>query len=110
MAKAKNHHRVQWEILKGGYVNGEIVCNAPAGAFCRLACPEGCETWPCEHRFEDQGYCNAVEWISNSDPQDAYDGADHALESGPVIVEWDARHECYVWCYPDDPSVVEQGT
>jgi hypothetical protein len=98
------HHAVKLTIEAGGYVEGEIVCNAPAGSPCRMSCPTGeCGYWAGDEcdcgllapRPGDQ--CGAAEWIDNEGVIDAYAGPPAEIRSGLVEIEWDSG---YRWTYP----------
>jgi len=90
-------HRVQWHIDRYG-VRGSLVCDAPEGAECRMGCPSGCESWPCDHQPEDQGECQILPWIDNSEVVDCYVGERAPVRDGPIVLEWTG--EGYDWSYP----------
>jgi hypothetical protein len=89
-------HRVKWTIARWG-VRGEVTCDAPAGAACRMGCPAGCDE-PCVHLPVDQGECLAIPWINNDDVEDTYAGDLTQLRDGPVELTWSG--DGYEWRYP----------
>jgi hypothetical protein len=67
-----------------------IQCHEPEGASCRLNCPNGCESWPCEHELVT-GSCNAVEWFGAVSVEECYGATDRqpVYDGMPVVVGWD---------------------
>jgi hypothetical protein len=91
-------HRVEWRLDRDVVV-GSLVCDAPEGADCRLVCKEGCESWPCGHDLEDNGCCNAVEWIDQYDLAECHwTNGSEVVRDGPVHVWWDG--DSWLWHYP----------
>jgi hypothetical protein len=69
----------------------EPVCHEPAGAECRITCPQGCESWslPHEHEMEELDYCNAVAFLTEDDLGECYAGEEAPLHDGmPIAIEW----------------------
>ena len=97
VATPAEHHRVQWTIARWG-VRGEVTCDAPAGAACRMGCPAGCDEWPCGHDPEDQGRCLVIDWLEADDFADSYAGIPEPLRDGPVELAWNG--DGYEWRYP----------
>lgn len=92
-------HQIEW-FINYDTVQAVITCTAPAGAPCRLVCPEGCEELPCDHEPVDGGECYAVLWLNEQDPaiEEAYDGQDRRpLVNGPIIPKWNG--DGYDWVY-----------
>jgi hypothetical protein len=101
-------HRVQWEICDD-MVTGVLICEAPEGDICRLACAEECgaEAWPCftynddgserEHDMKGGGHCNAVLFIEQDSLEVSHGHGSEPLRSGPVNVWFDG--DSYLWKY-----------
>lgn len=99
-------HQVKWYVDDMAY--GKLECLAPPGADCRLVCVEGCESWPCgdpPHALMDNGVCNAVEWIDNTDLGECHTGGEESIRNGVVTVEWDG--DCWTWRYAPTPHSTE---
>lgn len=76
------------------------VCHEQDGAVCRVICAAGCESFSYpehEHKLEPVSYCNAVEFLSNSDVECCCDYAvEVPLSDGmPIEVTWDG--DGYSW-------------
>lgn len=103
-------HRVQFE-LTDDYLTGDIICDAPGDAFCRVHCPHNCEQWsnsrthPCgpddaPHTLEplhDGERCLVAEFIEAQGVLDSHTGGPEPVMPDAVIeVEWD---DGYLWRY-----------
>ncbi len=98
MTKVRHTHSVAWFIDRDA-VYGLLTCTAPEGADCRLACEDGCESWPCDHVLVDQGVCGAIEWVNSvGSTEEGYGGGDERpLRDGAVTFRWDG--DGYLWEY-----------
>lgn len=92
-------HVVEFGIRKNGPFYGMVSCRAKSGARCRLTCPEGCPTWPCQHQLVDGGECNIVTYLNSEDLALFYHGEEAPLKNGPIVTKWDATYECYTWSF-----------
>jgi hypothetical protein len=86
-------HSVRW------WLDGEIFCHEPPDAMCRMACPHGCDAWPCGHELEPVSECNVVEWMHlDGDVEQYFGGGERVpLRDGPIHVSWECDH--YLWTY-----------
>lgn len=80
------------------------VCHEPEGAFCRVRCPKGCESWNDEHphKLMPIDFCNAIESIQNDGdgPMDSYCGGplgEGIADGTPINVWWDTVLDIYLW-------------
>ena len=89
-------HRVEYRI-SGPDVWALLKCDEPEGAQCRLICPDGCESWPCEHELVDAGHCNEIEFIGNAGlALEFREGTEETgVVDGEVTINWDG--DMYVW-------------
>lgn len=103
-------HTINWRIEQE-FITGRLVCTEPPESDCRMVCPEGCESWPCEHELVDGGACNPIEFIENSDgPVFCYGGPEAPLRDGEVVFTWNGDY--YEWDYadviePKDPREIQ---
>lgn len=77
-----------------------LECHEPERAWCRLTCPEGCETWDTfhDHELVDYGSCLAVEWSEGVGVAEAHEGGPHDLSHGmPVHVWWQSEGWMWAW-------------
>lgn len=98
-------HSVTWTI-EGESVTAELHCSAAVGSVCRIVCLSDhyCTSWDFggEHDLQDCGHCNAIDYVGNCGCTiEFYDGPRHSVVDGPVVIEWDASSEMYVWRYVD---------
>lgn len=96
-----NPHRIEVLIETDGYIEARMVCDANAGAPCRLWCDHGCEYIHGHEADElrDQGRCVQIEgWFD--DVFDAYSGRTAPLRSGSVDFIWEGDY--YTWRYADE--------
>jgi len=107
-----NTHRLEVEPAADWV--GRMVCDAPEGAKCRMACDE-CDEYLSanhdEHELHDQGYCLKVEGWFDDGVDNCYDGDVFALgrlHSGPVLITWNG--DWMVWRYDTKSTVSEPVT
>lgn len=111
------HHKIAWTI-SAEHVQGDFTCDAPLGAVCRLRCGEECgaPSYPCysydetgaesEHELIDSGQCNALEFLAECSPEEAYNGPSNVpIHDGEVVAEWQEGLNFYQWHYVDHPPV-----
>ncbi len=91
-------HVVEFRLDNWRKISGHVSCTAEPGAQCRLGCPAGCESWPCDHGLVDTGSCNVVTWLEAEGVIDCYDGGPTTVRSGPITTWWD---EAYMWRYAE---------
>jgi hypothetical protein len=91
-------HSVRWWLDRDS-VYGEVSCHERPDAICRMACPQGCEAWPCGHELEQVSVCSAVEWFHlDGDVESLFGGGERVpLRDGPINVSWEGDH--YLWTY-----------
>jgi hypothetical protein len=91
-------------VLDSEYVRLTPECHEPPGAQCRVACATGqCGTYTYpehEHGLKGLGYCNAVEWLTNGDPEcqcsEAGDTEIPLHDGMEITVRWEPG-DGYTW-------------
>lgn len=99
LTKPGNGHTMR-VTLENEAVTLEPICHEPDGAVCRVECVAGCETYSYpehEHQLQFVPYCNAVEYLSNSDVECCvdYTGSIPLRDGMPIEVIWDG--DGYSW-------------
>lgn len=91
-------HSMDVTIMREEIVLTPVCHVQPGEDWCRRECPEGCEEIPCGHDLLPTDYCNAVEFLTNTDEslQDTYVGEGAPLHDGMEIeTSWDGDN--YTW-------------
>ena len=120
------HHRIVWTLVDGR-VRGEVYCDAPVGADCRLVGGPGCEceSWNIErddegpfhgtagyddgdnesevrHAMVDGDCCNVCEWLNEDEGLLDADG-DIEIGVTPIVPVWHGDY--YTWTLPTEEQV-----
>ena len=97
-------HRVTW-YHDQDVVVGEVVCDEPEGAPCRLICEARCEQWVSEGHEHPlaSSPCNLREWLMEVPLAENYAGKNGApVRNGEVLIEWNG--DFYTWRYTEEAS------
>jgi hypothetical protein len=88
-------HSVRWWLDRDS-IYGDVFCHEPPNAICRMACPHGCDAWPCGHELEQVSVCSAVEWFHLDGDVEQFFGGDERvpLRDGPIHDAWLSMTAC----------------
>jgi hypothetical protein len=104
-------HEVTWTHDVDGAVTGDLTCQAPPDALCRIGCSEGPDCYRVELRCRRPAVhepvpgvdCLVVASIYDATAGDIYEGGPAPALSGPVLVRWAQFREdvgAWLWRYP----------